>query len=239
MTMVNMEDQIKMLIELQELDTEIFDRKKLLDAIPERIKELDNNLEEKSTNLKSLEEESKKLQVKRKEKETDLASKEETIKKYKTQLFQIKTNKEYTALEKEIASIKADNSVLEDEIISILDELDGIQKKVSKEKEILEQEKGKAQQEKKKIEDEKKVNEAEYNDLNNKRKEFAQKLDKNILSKYERILHNREGLAMVPVIGDACGGCNMNLPPQVVNEAKLKKEFIFCGNCARILYITE
>jgi len=237
MTMVNMEDQIKMLVELQELDTEIYDKKRLLDAIPERIKELDNSLEEKSINLKNLEEESKKLQVKRKEKETDLASKEETIKKYKTQLFQIKTNKEYTALEKEISSIKADNSVLEDEIIVLLDGVDEIKEKVSKEKEILEHEKGKVQDEKKKMEDEKKINEAEFNDLNNKRKEFVQKLDKNILSKYERILHNRDGLAMVPVIGGSCGGCNMNLPPQVINEAKLKKECIFCGNCARILYI--
>ncbi len=239
MVTISMEDQIKMLVELQELDTEIYNKKRLLDAIPEKIKELDNSMEEKSANLKNLEEESKKLQLNRKEKETDLASKEETIKKYKTQLFQIKTNKEYTALEKEISSIKADNSVLEDEIIAFLEEIDEIQKKASKEKEILEHEKGKVRDEKKRMEDEKKINEAEFNDLNNKRKGFVEKLDRNILSKYERILHNRDGLAMVPVIGGTCGGCNMNLPPQVINEAKLRKELTFCGNCARILYIEE
>ena len=239
MTTINMEEQVKMFVELQGLDGEIFDKKRLLDAIPGKIKELDDGLEQKSANLKNLEEESKKLQVKRKEKETDLASKEQTIKKYQVQLFQIKTNKEYTSLEKEIASIKADNSVLEDEIISLLDGVDEIKKKVSKEKEILENEKGKVRDEKKKIEDEKKTNEAEFNDLSNKRKEFVEKLDKNILSKYERILYNRDGLAMVPIIGGACGGCNMNLPPQVINEAKLKKDFTFCGNCARILYIEE
>lgn len=239
MTTINMEEQVKMFVELQGLDGEIFDKKRLLDAIPGKIRELDDGLEQKSANLKNLEEESKKLQVKRKEKETDLASKEQTIKKYQVQLFQIKTNKEYTSLEKEIASIKADNSVLEDEIISLLDGVDETKKKVSKEKEILENEKGKVRDEKKKIEDEKKTNEAEFNDLSNKRKEFVEKLDKNILSKYERILYNRDGLAMVPIIGGACGGCNMNLPPQVINEAKLKKDFTFCGNCARILYIEE
>jgi predicted nucleic acid-binding Zn-ribbon protein len=231
-----MEDQIKMLVELQELDAEIYNRKRLLDAIPERIKELDDSLEQKSEHLKSLEEESKNLQVKRKQKETDLASKEETIRKYKTQLFQIKTNKEYTSLEKEIAGIKADNSILEDEILGFFEEIDEIKKKVSKEREDLESEKGKIKDEKKAIEDEKKVNEAEFNNLKNKRKEFTGKLDKSVLSKYERILNNREGLAMVRVVHDSCGGCNMNLPPQVINEAKLKKELIFCGNCARILY---
>ncbi|UCD55557.1 MAG: hypothetical protein JSV93_01805 [Candidatus Omnitrophota bacterium] len=239
MTTVNMEEQVKILIELQGLDSEIFNKKRFLDAIPGRIRELDDSLEEKSANLKSLEEESKKLQVKRKEKEADLASKEQAIKKYQVQLFQIKTNKEYTSLEKEIANIKADNSILEDEIIELLEHVDEIKKKVSKEKEILENEKGKITQEKKKIENEKKINETEFSDLNNKRKEFVQKLDKNILSKYERILHNRDGLAMVPIIGGTCGGCNMNLPPQVINEAKLKKDFTFCGNCARILYIAE
>lgn len=239
MVVINSEEQIKMLVELQELDGEIFDKKRMLDLIPGRIKELEEILETKSADLKNLEEESKKLQVKRKEKETDLAAKEETIKKYQTQLFQIKTNKEYTSLEKEIAGIRADNSVLEDEIIALLEQVDEIQKKVLKEKQILEEEKRKITDEKKKIGQEKKTNEAEFNDLSSKRKVFAEKLDKKILSVYERILHNRDGLAMVPIIGGACGGCNMNLPHQIINEAKLRKDLIFCGNCARILYIEE
>jgi len=44
---------------------------------------------------------------------------------------------------------------------------------------------------------------------------------------------------MVSVIGDACGACNINLPPQVINEIRLKQELIHCGSCARILYINE
>ena len=239
MVVINMEEQIKMLLELQELDKEIFDKRRILDAVPEKMKELDNTLDEKSAKVKGLEEEAKKLLLQHKGKEVELQTKEQSVKKYQGQLYQVKTNQEYTALEKEIGSMKADSSVLEEEIINLLDQIDVIKKNISKEKQALEVENRKIQEEKKNIEDEKKKSEIEFNDLNGKRKGFVEKLDKNVLSKYERILHNKGGLAMVPVVDDACGGCNMNLPPQVINEAKLKNHLTFCGNCARILYSTE
>ena len=236
MVVANMEEQIRMLLELQQLDTEIFDKKRILEEVPERIKEIGENLANKSADLKNLEEELKKTQAKRKEKDLELETKEQSIKKYQTQLFQVKTNKEYTVLEKEIAGIKADNSLLEEEIIIILDQIDEVKRKVEKENAILAEEKKKSEREKQALLEEKNKNESEFNDLNNKRKEFIQKIDKTILAPYERILHNRDGLAMVPIIEGACGGCNMNLPPQGINEAKLKKRLTTCGNCARILF---
>jgi len=239
MVVANMEEQIKMLIELQELDGEIYNKKRVLDDVPAKMKELDDTLEQKSAEVKNLEENSKKLQLERKAKEVDLGTKEDSIKKYQTQLSQVKTNKEYSTLEKEIANVRADNSLLEEAIINLLDKIETAQKDIKKEKEVFEEEKKKIGEQKKKIEAEKKAAQAEVDDLNNKRKDFASKVDKKVLSKYERILHNKDGLALVPVAGDACGGCNMNLPPQVVNEARLKKDLTFCGNCARMLYSTQ
>ena len=52
-------------------------------------------------------------------------------------------------------------------------------------------------------------------------------------------LKGKEGLAMVPVRQNACGGCHLNLPPQVINEIQMKTELVFCESCARILYIEE
>jgi len=239
MTTVNMQEQIKMLIELQELDRELFDRKIILDGIPGRIKDLDDGLQRESETLKSLEEELKKLQLQRKEREVELESKEQVIKKYQAQLYQVKTNQEYTALEKEIGSVKADGSLLEEEIIKLLDSMDDKEKNISKEKETIEEEKKKVNEEKNKIDVLGKAAKAEYDSLSNKRSEFAKNLDKVILSKYERILRSKNGLAVVPVSGGACGGCNMNLPPQVINEAKLRVDLRFCENCTRILYVEE
>ena len=68
---------------------------------------------------------------------------------------------------------------------------------------------------------------------------MVQKVEKEFLVKYERLIKSKEALAMVSIEGDACGGCNINLPPQVINEVKLKQDLIFCGSCARILYSEE
>ena len=239
MTAVNVEEQTKMLLELQELDSEVLDKRNILEFIPEKIKQLDEELESKSANLKAMEETLKKVQLNHKEKDGGLQTKEEAIKKHQSQLSQIKTNKEYTALQKEIDSLKADSSLLEEDIINSLDKIDEIKKNITKEREVFEIEKKKTEEDKNKMEAERKSAEAEYNDLSNKRKEFASKIDRSILSRYDRILKNKNGLAMVPVVSNACGGCNMNLPPQVINEARLRRELVFCGNCARILYSKE
>lgn len=233
------EEQIKLLIALQRLDSQIFKLRKELEAQPVFLRNLDEAFKEKETTLKEKEEELKGLTVKRKEKEMDLQAKEDSIKKLQAQLYQIKTNKEYQAMEKEISGQKADVSVIEEEIIKVLDIMDECSKEIAREKNILGEEQKKIDEEKKKIAVRTKDIEASLGKLNSERELIAQKVDKEFLVKYERILHSKDGLAMVDVIDEACGGCNINLPPQVINEIKLKQELIFCGSCARILYIED
>src|SRR3989338_9524733 len=93
--------------------------------------------------MKGIEDGLKTIQVKRKEKEVDLASKETTMKKYNLQLMSVKTNKEYTSLQNEIEGLKADNSVLEEEILNFMEEIDSLRMRISKENESLIQEKSK------------------------------------------------------------------------------------------------
>ena len=120
--------------ELQVIDAEIFDLKKQIAEIPVKLKSLDAELESAASKVKKEEEELKRLQLERKNKEMDLGEKENTIKKYQAQLYQVKTNAEYTALEKEIGGLRADNSVLEEGILEILDEIEAAEKKVAEEK---------------------------------------------------------------------------------------------------------
>ena len=55
----------------------------------------------------------------------------------------------------------------------------------------------------------------------------------------EKILQNKQGLAVVPVQVSSCGGCFMNVPAQVINEMKKHENLVFCEMCARILYLEE
>lgn len=232
-------EQIPILIELQKVDAEIykFERRKL--AIPIMIKKLEDGFKEKGEKLKQEDAAMKALLVKQKEKENELASKEETIKKCQGQLYQIKTNKEYTAMQHEIDGYGADKSVIEDDILGILDQVEEKKKDVEACKVQLKEDEKVLGQEKEKVNVELKKIEAGLASFNTMRQELLPKIDKSMVSKYERILKGKDGLAMVPVRHDSCGGCHLNLPPQVINEISMKKELIFCESCARILYIEE
>jgi uncharacterized protein len=236
---MSIEEQIKLLIELQKLDSQIFRLKKELASQPVLIRNLEESFKEKEITLKRNEEEHKSLLVKHKEREGALQSKEEGIKKLQTQLYQLKTNKEYQAMEKEISSQKADVSVIEEEIIKILDRIDECIKEVARKKDILILERKGLEDQKKIIDAKTKEIEGQLQKLNSERAELSQKVEKVFLTKYERILNSKNGLAMVSVEHDACSGCNINLPPQVINEIRMQRELIFCGSCARILYIEE
>jgi predicted nucleic acid-binding Zn-ribbon protein len=233
------EEQIKLLIELQKLDSQIYKMRKELEAQPVLINNLEEQFKQKDAHLRKKEEEMKSLLMKRKEKEIELETKETGMKKLQAQLYQLKTNKEYQAMEGEIASHKADVSVLEEGVIKILDEIDVCQKEIVAEKEILKKERQIVDVEKNRIEAKKKEIETFLETIDSQRSQLAQRIEKTFLAKYERILHSKDGIAMVNVHHDACGSCNINLPPQVINEIKMKQELIFCGNCARILYIDE
>ena len=64
-------------------------------------------------------------------------------------------------------------------------------------------------------------------------------IEEDLLARYEKIKEGREGLALVPVKGDACQGCFTKLPPQVINEIMQSRRVIICERCSRILYISD
>jgi len=237
--METLKDQIKLLVELQGLDTQIFRMEDDLAAIPETIKRREEEFKAKSASLKKAEDGLKALLLKRKEKEGELEGKEVTIKKYQQQLNQVKTNKEYSALQEEINRVKADNSLIEEAIINIFDQIDANNKDIAKEKEVLKTEESKFGEEKKKLIAEADKIKTELDVLKKQREGLAVKVDGKILNKYEKIVRNKDGLAVVPIKNDACQGCFRILPPQVINEARMNEDLVLCDSCARILYSEE
>ncbi len=237
--MVNFEEQIKLLIELQRLDSQILKIEEELNRIPERIGQIESDFSLKSVNLKKHEEATKMLQLKRKEKEGELQAKEETVKKYTSQMHQVKTNKEYSALQDEIGKVKADSSVIEDTILKIFDQVDEENRQIVTEKEFLKKEEAAMAQEKKVLNAEAIKIKEDADRLKIQRSELTVKIDQKILSKYDRILANKEGLAVVPIVGDSCQGCFSLMPAQVINEVRMKDAIVCCEGCTRMLYIEE
>lgn len=236
MAAVSIKEQTEHLIHLQAVDTQIHNLNKRLGVIPVELENKNKEFEAKKANLNALEEKSKVLLVGKKDKELELATKEGNIKKLESQLFQIKTNKEYTAMLKEIGGAKTDKSLIEDKILGIFDELDTLSAEIIKEKNHLSEEEKKLNKYKADLEAERKIIEQEISALDNKRIQVVPKVDRRILSTYERILKSRDGLALVKVANNSCQGCFMNVTHQTVNEIRMYERLVTCGACARILY---
>jgi len=236
---LDLKAEIKKLIKLQEVDSEIFDLQIEKETFPGKRQQLDDSLEEKNAGIKSADEKLKELQVVKNEKENDLQAAEERIKKHEAELAQIKTNKEYKAMLDQIDSLQADVSLVEEKIIGLFDEIESAQTDLDEEKRLFEEEKKKAEKEKGEIDSKEKKVDARLGELKGKREELVKDAHQGTLGRYERILENRGRRALSKVKGEFCEECNMRLRPQIINEAKLMKDLVVCENCSRILYITE
>jgi uncharacterized protein len=229
-------EQIKILIELQKIDSQIYKLKKELATHPEELKRLDQEFEKKKVHAKAAEDELKAVQLKQKQREADLTAREEKISKLQSQLYQLKSNKEYSAMELEIKGMKADKSVLEEDILRMLDSVHVSKAALAREKEALIVEDKKHQEQVNVVKKQSDETGASLKELEEKRKVYTPNIEKRLLSQYERLVKGLEGLALVPVVNKSCGGCHINLPPQVINETQQYEKWIVCESCARLLY---
>jgi len=236
---MDLKTQIINLVKLQELDSEIYLLVKERAASPQEIKAIEVAFELKKQNLATLEKQSLDLQVKRKEKELELATNAEGIKKLSAQLFSLKTNKEFQLMQQQIADIKADGSVIEEKILIFFEESDKIKAQIDAENLKLNDEEKIFLQQKKVVESRNQEITDRLNQLEAQRKQIIPGIDLKMLQEYERILHSRDGLAMVTVKDSSCGGCHMLVPPQVINLIQMYERIITCEVCNRILYIKE
>lgn len=239
MSKPNIKEELHKLVNLQKIDKKIFDLNREKGEQPKKLTELESSFEEKKTGLKKLEGDKQKAMLAQKEKEGELAVKEEGIKKSLSQLSQLKTNKEYQAKLTEIEGFKADKSLIEEDVLKLMDEIDVIKGAIENEKKSLLTDEKKFNDEKKIINDKTNEIENELARLNQERQVLSEQIDKKILKQYEHILYAKQGLALVEADDNSCQGCYMTIPHQVINEIKMHERLIICESCARILFLKE
>lgn len=237
--MADLKSQLSNLIQLQSVDTQIYSLNEEKTAKPDEFKVLEASFEEKKQNLAVLEKKLLDYQKQKKEHELELGSKEESARKLQTQLYSLKTNKEYHAMLGQINDAKADASLIEDKILKAMEDIDRAKIDVENEKKNLQEEEKIFNGKKKEIEGRIKEIDESILKLQAQRKQIMPDIDPKILSQYERILKSRDGLAIVLVKDDSCQGCNMCVPPQVINLIKMYESIVTCGICNRMLYVDE
>ncbi len=230
-------ESIEILKKVQEIDREIYALRHELDTIPERIHQLSRELEQEKSRMQEFEAKLKEAQIRQRQKEGELSEKETLIRKYDNQLSQVKTNKEYASLQKEIDSLKADNSMLEDAILSILDEMDRLQGETREEKARLAQLERDFEEKKRELTARAEELKSNLSQSSERRASAAAQVPAEARELYDRIIEKKEGLGLVPVDGETCSACRIEIRPQLLNELRLKESLVICENCSRILYV--
>ncbi len=172
-------------------------------------------------------------------KELDIKTNEGEITKYNVQLNSIKTNKEYSALITKIGSKKADMSILEDEVLDTMSRLEVANQEYEKATEGLRNEEKILGDLMVCVDTETKETDNEIEKTKNEQKKYIDLLDEHSLKQYNRLSNIKGGKAVVPVIGNVCGGCSMNVTTQTLNELMGGKDLVFCRSCSRILYLDK
>lgn len=234
--MENLKDMLILLYQLQQKDLKIFEFKENLKVLPKKIIKKEKQITEIKANFENKKAEYVRLNSLKKEKEALLATKEAAIAKHTADLNTIKVNDVYKNCLLEIEKAKADKSVVEDEILQLMEDID---KEVVNLKKYEEDSKAKEAELNKEIADMRKIVEKSKENIilmQEERDTFAKNIDKNVLSQYERIREGRNGQGLATIEGDSCSGCNMVLRPQLIVQATKCKELVYCDNCSRILF---
>jgi len=228
--------EFEKLINLQKLDKEITDVSLLLENIPTRIEEINKKKETSSQIVTLAKKNMAKNQKKRRELEAEVKDIKEQISKYNRQLNEVKTNREYSSLLKEIEEGRQKVNDLEDKIISEMLSADEIEDEIKATSQEYSETEEKFSKEKDALQKEKKGLEAKRAKLTQEKEELTPKIPSEQLNLYLKIFKKKRGIALSPVNEEFCSMCHMRIRPQVINELRGKDKIILCENCGRILY---
>ncbi len=234
-----MREELKRLVNVQQIDLRLDEVNQRIDEIPQDIKNLEAALEEKKKKIGEISELIKKTEIERKEKEMDLQSIEDEIKKNQAELNSIKTNEAYAAMLREIEQKKDKKGKLEEVVLSIMERIDVINDEKRSANQTLKQDEEKFKEDKANLENELAQLKDNANKIRAEKDEESKGIDSNTLDLYEKIRKSKHGLAVVPVNEDSCGGCHISIPAGKLSEIIGDKELVRCENCNRILYVKE
>jgi predicted nucleic acid-binding Zn-ribbon protein len=230
---------LKLLYALQKVDLQLQEIQELKGDLPAIVAELDAKVSDLETRLKELEKMSKQAKIDRENADDEILGSAEKIEKYKSQQLQVKSNKQYDALTKEIEQtqersikLQKDMELLEGKITLAKTDSDALQAQLD---EIMVD----YDERKKELKEVNKEHEKEELKCRHEREKIVARMDKEDLDRYERIQKAKGGTAVVPVKRGACGGCFSRVPPQKMLEIRQNARLFMCEHCGRTSSLTR
>ncbi len=234
-----MENRLRLFYSLQLIDIELDELQEMKGDLPQIVADLSETIKNKLARKKELEETSKKSILSRDQADIDIITLKEKIEKYKTQQFQVKTNKQYDALAREIDYSQEKITKLQKEMDSFEGQAENSKEDIEKITPEIEKLQSELSSRKKELAAVNKEHEDEELELKRRREKIVAKVSKSDLQLYERIRRAKDGKAVVPVLRNSCGGCYNRVTPQRILELRKNSAIITCERCGRILISDE
>jgi predicted nucleic acid-binding Zn-ribbon protein len=233
-----MVSDLKMVIQLQDLDSRIRELQDEVASLPKHIGAIEKTLE---SHIRRLEADRAALaanQRERKQLEGDIQVQEQKISKLKDQMLQAKTNEQYAAFRHEIEYCEAAIRKHEDRILDRMAESEPLEQNVKAADLALAQEKQQVEAEKHQARERTAEDKRQLEDLRKQRAEIVKTVTASVYSAYERIRAARKGVAVAEAVDGRCNACHMALRLQFFQDLRRGEQVMFCESCGRIIYYT-
>jgi len=231
-----LKENLQLLIELQKIDTDMskIDLKKK--DLPQQLAALEEAFSSFKSTVKDMEIKLEDANKRHKETEDKLKKAIDSLRKAKERLHDVKTNKEYNAVLKEIEGMEKKNGEIEEAVIGLLDEIDAGRAGLKVKEKAFAEEQARYEASRHHLQQQIDAISSELQERMEKGEAMRKKIPPDLLRKYETIRNINNGLAVVSVWKEVCGGCHMNIPPQMYNELYTTNELLLCPQCNRIIY---
>jgi uncharacterized protein len=230
---------VRILAQLQEIDLRIDNSHGEKQGLLDQISSLDARAEELKQMISSQVSELEIVEQEKRELEVNQDAESDAISRSETRLRDIKTQKEYQAVSKEIAAAKKVKGELDEQVLQKATRGEELKAVIAeKEKELEEFERNSTGQ---KSELQTKIEQLD-GDINNDlvvREAAVKEISPSMMKRYLMLREKRQGLAIVEAKGGSCLGCNMNLPPQVYNSLFKAENLVSCPHCQRMLFLRQ
>jgi uncharacterized protein len=236
----NVEEKLRDIFELQKVESEIDKIQTLRGELPLEVQDLEDELVGLDTRIKNFELEIKELENSISKKKVEISDAQVLIKKYETQQNNVRNNREYDSLSKEIEFQTLEIQLCEKRIKEFTLRLQDKQTVTETSRNMFEERKRDLDAKKHELDEIISETQIEEETLYQRAREIGDRIDERLLSAYKRIRKNaRNGLGVVTVQRDACGGCFNRIPPQRQLDIRSRRKIIVCEYCGRILVDDE
>ncbi len=237
---ISIEDKLRQLYELQQIDSKIDAIEILKGELPIEVSDLEDEITGLETRLKNLNESIKEVETEAAKYTTRMAEGEALIVKYTKQLDDVKNNREFDALSKELEMQKLEIQLADKKAREVNEKISLKSTVIKDAKDKLKTKKANLDVKKDELKSIVAKTEKEEKALRKSAAGAEAKVEERLMKAYKRIRTNyRNGIALVAVERDACGGCFNQIPPQVQLEVTQHKKIIACEHCGRILVDNE